>query len=408
MSLVSEAVAKRPLDGLRVADFSRVLAGPYCTRMLADLGAEIIKIEPPEGDVSRRLGPRRGGMSGYYMQQNCGKQNVSLDLKNPRGRDLALQIIRRCDVLVENFRPGVMAGLGLGPDEVRRGQPELVYCAISGFGATGPARDQRAFAGIAHASTGTLWRQATIMGQRTADSVLALGDTVTGLQATIAILAALALRSRTGEGQFIDMAMHDALLSVQEAANFYLFPEEPSETDFLCSWVYRAADRDIVMPTDPRADWDTLCRVMGQPKLRDDPRYDTPQKRAECLDELEAHIQSWVLEQPDADSVVAALHAAGLPGARVSTLGEALESEQTLARDMTPERPDRSGRHVRVLNSPYRFSDATAGVRGVPAFRGEHNATVLAGLLGLSATEISRLEIDGIISSRLPGGGDKR
>lgn len=405
---MTETARQRPLEGVRVADFSRVLAGPFCTRMLVDLGADVIKIEPPEGDVSRRLGPRRGGMSGYYMQQNCGKRNVSLDLKHPRGRELALEIACHCDVLVENFRPGVMAGLGLGPETVRGLRPELIYCSISGFGATGPRRDQRAFAGIAHATTGMLWRQATIMGQRTTDSVLALGDTVTGLQAAIAILAALALRTRTGCGQFIDMAMHDALLSVQEAANFYLFPDEPGETDFLCSWVYRATDRDVVMPTDPRADWDALCRVMGRPELIHDPRYDTPQKRTACLDELEAHIQSWVLDQRDADQVVAALHAGGLPGARVATLGEALDSEQTAARDMTPEISDRSGRHVRVLNSPYRFSDATAGAHGIPAFRGEDNAAVLGELLGLSNEEIRRLEADGIISSRLPPGAAQR
>jgi CoA:oxalate CoA-transferase len=399
---VPERASPRPLEGTRVADFSRVLAGPFCTRMLADLGAEVIKIEPPQGDVSRRLGARRGGMSGYYMQQNCGKKNISLDLKHPRGRQLALDVVRRCDVLVENFRPGVMAGLGLGPEAIAKLCPGLVYCSISGFGTTGPARDQRAFAGIAHASTGILWRQADIMGLRTTDSVLALGDTVTGLQATIAILAALQLRARTGKGQLIDMAMHDALLSVQEAANFYLFPDQPSETDFLCSWVYRAVDRDVVMPTDPRADWESLCRIMGRPELIDDLRYDTPQKRTACLDELEAHIQSWVLDQPDADHVIAALHAGGLPGAKVSTLGEALDSEQTIGRNMTPEIPDRSGRRVRVLNSPYRFSDATAGVHGVPAFRGEDNEAVLRDLLGFSHDEIRRLEAEGIISSRIP------
>lgn len=392
----------RLLSGVTVLELGQVIAGNFGGVILADLGAEVIKIEPPEGDVSRRLGARRGGMSGYYMQQNCGKRNISVDLKHPRGRELALDVIRHCDVLVENFRPGVMTGLGLGPNVVLTQRPELVYCSISGFGASGPARDQRAFAGIAHASTGMLWRQAQIMGLRTTDSVLALGDTVTGLQATIAILAALQLRTRTGKGQVIDMAMHDALLSIQEAANFYLFPDEPSETDFLCSWVYRATDRDVVMPTDPRADWEALCRVMRRPELISDPRYDTPQKRTACLDELEAHIQSWVLDQPDADHVIASLHAAGLPGAKVSTLGEALDASQTTARDMTPKVSDRGGRQVRVLNSPYRFSDATAGVRGVPAFRGEDNEAVLRDLLGLSWEEIRRLEEEGVISARLP------
>jgi CoA:oxalate CoA-transferase len=399
-----DVAAYRPLDGVRVLDFSRVLAGPFCTRMLCDLGAEVIKVEPPEGDVARKLGPRRGGMSGYYMQQNCGKRNVSIDLKHPRGRELALELAGVSDVVVENFRPGVMAGLGLGADVLCAASPRLVYCSISGFGAIGPWADQRAFAGIAHATTGMLWRQATITAQPVADSVLALGDTVSGLQAAIAILAALALRARTGRGQIIDMAMHDALLSIQEAANFYLFADEPSQTDFLCSWVYRAADGDVVMPTDPRAHWDAVCMAIGRPELGSDPRYDGIAKRNGRLDELEAHIQSWVLEQPDAATVVRKLHDAGLPGARVSSFAEALESEQTQAREMVRQIDDRSGRTVGVLNSPYRFSNATAGVRGVPAFRGEDNAAVLGEVLGLAADQISALERDGVISSRLPKG----
>lgn len=399
---MSAETSTRPLDGVRVVDFSRVLAGPFCTRMLCDLGAEVIKIEPPEGDVSRRLGQRRRGMSGYYLQQNCGKRNISLDLRHPRGREIAIALTGRSDVLVENFRPSVMSGLGLGPEAMCRAYPRLVYCSISGFGTTGPWSDQRAFAGIAHATTGMLWRQATITGQATTDSVLALGDTVSGLQAAIAILAALTLRARTGGGQFIDMAMHDALLSIQEAANFYLFPEEPRETDFLCAWVYRAADRDVVVPTDPRAHWDAVCRVMGRVDLIDDSRYDTAEKRGECLDELEAHIQGWVLDQPDASTVVAKLHAGGLPGARVLTLGEALDCEQSRTRGMTPEVDDRSGGRVRVLNSPYRFSHATAGARGRAAFRGEDNRGVLAEVLGLGEDEMDALEREGVLSSRLP------
>jgi CoA:oxalate CoA-transferase len=400
---MGDAAERRPLAGLRVLDFSRVLAGPFCTRMLCDLGAEVIKVEPPEGDVSRRLGPRRGGMSGYYMQQNCGKRNVSLDLKHPRGRALAAELASRSDVLVENFRPGVMGALGLGQERLRRANPRLVYCSISGFGTTGPWSKRRAFAGIAHATTGMLWRQATISGQPTSDSVLALGDTVTGLQATVAILAALSLRERTGAGQFIDMAMHDALLSIQEAANFCLFGDEPRETEFLSAWVYRAADRDVVVPTDPRAHWSEMCRVMRRPDLAIDPRYDSPEKRAACLDELEGWIQSWVLDQADADTVVAKLDAGGLPGARVLTLTEALSCEQTRARDMTVEADDRTGRRVPVLNSPYRFSDSVAGLRGQPAFRGEDNESVLRDVLGLSADEIAALTREGVISSRLPG-----
>ena len=393
----------RPLDGIRVADFSRVLAGPFSTRMLADLGADVIKIEPPDGDLSRRLGPRRAGMSGYYMQQNTGKRNVSIDLKAERGRDLAIALVGRCDVVVENFRPGVMDALGLGAAHLRELYPRLVYCSISGFGNSGPWRERRAFAGIAHSTTGVLYRQAHAWSMEPRDSVLALGDTVTGLQATIAILSALRLREKTGRGQTIDMAMHDALLSVQEAASFYLFPDGASEHDFLCSWVYRCGEEHVAMPTDPRADWDVMTELMGRPELARDERYDTYAKRAERLDELEAHIQDWVMDQDDADTVVAALDRAGLPGARIMRMSEALDCEQTRARGMTREIEDRSGARVRVLNSPYRFSEAEAGVRGRPAFRGEDNRAVLRDVLSMNDAEVDALERDGVISARLPG-----
>ncbi len=396
---------RHPLNGIRVADFSRVLAGPFCTRILCDLGADVIKIEPPSGDLSRFLGPRRRSMSGYYMQQNCGKRNVSIDLKTERGRELAEGIIDHCDILVENFKPGVMDDLGLGHETVRAKRPELIYCSVSGFGHEGPWRDRRAFAGIAHATTGTLYRQLAISGAPAFDSVLAVGDTVSGLQATIAIMAALELRRRTGRGQFIDMAMHDSLLAIQECANFYLFPDEGTEHDFLCSWVYPCNGRLIAMPPDPRAHWDRLTAVMGRPDLADDERYDTPAKREAKLDELEAHIAGWVADQESADQVVARLEAAGFPGAKIMTMGEALDSEQTRVRNMTPQVDDRSGRATRVLNSPYRFVDelpAEAGVRGVPAFRGEDNAEVFEELLGFGKSDLDDLERDGVISTRLP------
>ncbi len=391
-----------PLKGIRVADFCHVLAGPFCTRLLTDLGADVIKIEPPAGDVARRLGRRRRGMSGYYMQQNCGKRNLSIDLKSSRGRELAAAVVSRCDVLVENLRPGVMSSLGLGSETLCKADPMLIYCSISGFGSTGPWKEQRAYAGIAHATTGMLSRQSMTSGQPLTDSVLALGDSVAGLQATIAILGALHLRLSAGHGQFIDMAMHDALLSIQEAANFHLFGEGGSERDFLSSWVYHCADQHLVWPTDPRVNWQEIAELIGRPELASDIRYDSYEKRAARLDELEAHIQAWIAAQDDADSVVLILQQAGLPGARVLTLAEALECEQTRARQMVQDVPDRSGRSVAVLNSPYRYSRATAGIRGVPAFRGEDNRYVLTELLGLGESELDELERTAVISSRLP------
>jgi CoA:oxalate CoA-transferase len=397
-SLPSTASSPWPLAGLRVADFSHVLAGPFCTRILADLGADVVKIETPDGDLSRRLGGRRGGMSGYFMQQNCGKRNVSIDLRTAAGRAVACDLACASDVVVENFRPGVMDGLGLGQAALRERNPRLVYCSISGFGHDSPKRTERAFAGVVHAATGLIDRQARAFGQQPVDSVFAVGDTVTGLQAALAIVAAVHLRERTGEGQHIDMAMHDALLALQEAANFVLFGG--TETDFLCAWVYPCRGRNVVIPSDPRANWDVLCSLMSRPGLLTDPRYDTYAKREACLPELERIVGEWVAAQPGADDVVAACHARGLAAARVQTLSEALASEQVRARRMTVPCDDRSGGTAEVLNSPYRFSNATAGVHGRAAFRGEHNEEVLVEWLGRDDGD--RLAEAGVVSSRLP------
>lgn len=392
----------RPLESIRVADFTHVLAGPFCTRVLCDLGAEVIKVETPGGDLARRLGARRGGMSGYFMQQNCGKQNVSLDLRQSEGRDLALDLIEKSSIVVENFRPGVMDGLGLGWEAAKQRNPGLVYCSISGFGHNSPLRDQRAFAGVAHAATGILDRQSKAWQTEPQDSVLAIGDTVSGLQATISILAALRLAEQTGRGQWIDIAMHDALLAIQEAANFHLFSDETTQYDYLCAWLYPCRDQWVVVPSDPRSDWLRLCAVMERTDLAEAERYASFDQRVALRAELEGHLGQWVAGHTDADQVVAKLHAGGLAAARVLSMSDALGSEQTRARQMTVPRDDRNGGQIEVLNSPYRFSDAESGVRGKPAFRGEDNRAVFGDLLGRSAKELARLEAIGVLSDRLP------
>ena len=391
-----------PLGNIRVADFTRVLSGPSCTRVLTDLGAEVVKVEPPDGDMARRLGRRRSGMSGYFMQQNCGKLNVSIDLKSNAGRDLARELVAASDVLVENYRPGVMASHGLGPDELLAEFPRLIYCSISGFGHSGPWKDRRAFAGIVHATTGVLHRQAYVSGGAVTDSPLAIGDTVTGLHAVIAVMAALRHRDQTGEGQWIDLAMHDSLLSVQEAANFHLFADDGSDTDFLSSWIYRCDDEHVAMPTDPRAHWAELTAVMDRPELLTSPLYATVEARNQRLDELEALIQAWVSEQTSAADVVRRLEEADLPGAVVLRLSEALDSPQTVEREMTPLADDRSGNQVRVVNTPYRFSKSESGLRGTPAYRGEDNREVLLRILGKTEAQFQALSDAGVISDRCP------
>ncbi|MFT4571882.1 MAG: crotonobetainyl-CoA:carnitine CoA-transferase CaiB-like acyl-CoA transferase [Hyphomicrobiaceae bacterium] len=392
----------RPLDSIRVADFTHVLAGPFCTRILCDLGADVIKVETPGGDLSRRLGPRRGGMSGYFMQQNCGKRNVSIDLRQPEGKALALELIAASDVVVENFRPGAMDGLGLGWKDAQAVNERVVYCSISGFGHASPLRDQRAFAGIAHATTGMLARQAQAWKTAPQDSVLAVGDTVTGLQATIAVLAALRVAESTGKGQWIDLAMHDALLAIQEAANFHSFGSDSDEYDFLCSWLYPCGEDWVVLPSDPRADWPRLCSVMNRPDLAAEPRYSSYEERVGLLQELETHVAQWIEAFSSGDAAVKFLHAKGLAAARVMTMSEALESEQTRARNMAPQCDDRNGGTVPVLNSPYRFSESESGVTGRAAFRGEDNKAVFCGLLGHSDDDVQRLVQQGVLTDRIP------
>ena len=211
-----------PLDGVTVLDFSRVLAGPHAGRMLADLGADVIKVEPPEGDMSRFAYPRRASIATYFTQQNCGKRNLSLDLKHPAAVELLLQLADQADVVLENFRPGVMDRLGLGQEALRGRNPRLVYCSITGYGHTGPWTGRRAYAPVVGAESGLTWLQGVSRGGDFANDPLSHGDVYAGLQGVAAILAALFQRERTGQGQWVELSMAEALLCVNEHVHWEL------------------------------------------------------------------------------------------------------------------------------------------------------------------------------------------
>src|ERR1700740_2309869 len=204
-----------PLTGIRVVDFGRVLAGPHCAQTLLDLGAEVIKIEPPSGDLSRQAFPRDGEISGYYAQQNAGKRNISIDLNIAGAREIALRLCDRADVVLESFRPGTLAAFGLGYDDVAARNPQVVYASITGYGQHGPWRARSAYAPTIQAETGITSITAAQFGELRTDS-LSHADVYTGLHAAIAILAALQHRSRTGQGQYVDVAMAAVMLDVNE------------------------------------------------------------------------------------------------------------------------------------------------------------------------------------------------
>ena len=201
----SSAQGNRPLEGVRVLDFTRVLSGPHATRMLADLGAEVIKVEPPMGDLTRFATPRINSQSSYFTQQNVGKKNISLDMTKPEAVEILKQLIARCDVVIENFRPGVMKKMGLDYEALRSSNPRLIYASISGYGATGPWVTRRAYAPVVNAETGITKFQGDVRGGQYANDPHSHGDVYTALEASAAVLAALYQREHTQCGQYIDV-----------------------------------------------------------------------------------------------------------------------------------------------------------------------------------------------------------
>jgi crotonobetainyl-CoA:carnitine CoA-transferase CaiB-like acyl-CoA transferase len=395
-----------PLDGVRVLDFSLVMSGPHCTRMLVDLGADVVKVEPPDGDLTRFFRPRAGSMALYHAQQNCGKRNLSADLRRPEAVELMLRLVERVDVLVENFRPGVMDRLGLGHAAVSARNPRLVYASISGFGQRGASAGRRAYADIIHAEMGMT--EMLERRQRDHDNPFNHADTYTGLECLAGVLAALYQRERTGRGQHVDVAMAETLLSVNEWASRELAgaAEDPySPAGGRATPVLTTADGRRVVVTGnlvTRGVFESWCACMGRPELLEDPRFATGEGRLENRGALLETLQEWAggIESPEA--LERALAPSRLATGVVRSVAEAGASGWARERGAVVEVDDRSGGRLPLPNSPWRFSGAATGVRGVPAYRGEHNREVLGDLLGLDAAEVDALEAAGVLSSRLP------
>ncbi len=398
-----------PLDGVRVLDFSLVMSGPHCTRMLVDLGADVIKVEPPDGDLTRFFRPRAGSIALYHAQQNCGKRNVSADLRRPGAVALMLRLVERVDVVVENFRPGVMDQLGLGYAAASARNPRLVYASISGFGQRGPDAGRRAYADIVHAEMGMT--EMLGRGDRPPDTPFNHADTYTGLECLAGVLAALYQRERTGRGQHVDVAMAETCLAINEWASRELIggAEDPfSPAGGAATPMLTTADgRRAVVTGNPvtRGVFESWCAVMRRPDLAADPRFATAEARLQNRDALVAIIAEWAATVESPEALEAALDPVRLAVGVVRTVEEAGSGEWARARGAVVEVDDRSGGRLRLPNSPWRFSAAASGVRGVPAWRGEHNREVLGELLGLDGGEVDALEADGVLSSRPPRRG---
>jgi CoA:oxalate CoA-transferase len=390
---------KAPLDGIRVLDFSIMLAGPYCARLLADVGADVIKIEPPEGDDMRLRAPLRDGNSAYFGQLNAGKRSLALDLKSAEAIRLVHQLVAEADILVENFRPGVMDRLGLGYDALRKINPRLIYCSISGYGQTGPAAERAAYAMIVHAESGfdrSLMRYAGDR-ERPATGAIFVADLLGGIFGYSAIQTALVQRTRTGEGQRIDVALMDCMLNLlvyelQEAQ----FPVEASRPTY---GPVRTRDGDILIaPITPR-NFTALCEVTGQPELRSDPRFNTVPARGANWTAMMQVIERWT-ERHTVEQCMTALDKAGVPAAVYRDPGAALSDPHLLQRGAFASIADKAGAFTGV-NAPWKMSGAdTAMKREIPGI-GAHRDEVLSRTLGLSADAIAKLAATGAFGKAL-------
>ncbi|TXH96867.1 MAG: CoA transferase [Pseudorhodobacter sp.] len=349
----------KPLEGLRILDLTRVMAGPFCTALLADLGAEIIKLEPPQGDDYRHIGPFVQGESALFTLMNRGKQSIVLDLKDPAQQATARAIALQCDVVVENFRPGVASRLGLGP-ELRTDKPALIYASISGFGQTGPAADLPAYDLVAQAMSGLMAANGEEGGAPLKVGE-AYGDLMAGLYASWAILAALHARTKTGEGSTIDVAMFDALFSLlptSHAVQFYagrtpirVGNRHPLSTPFGC---YQCADGQAVIAVLGDRQWQGLCSLLARPDLATDPALASDEGRTAQEPRIRQAIESFTGTRRAAE-VVALLSAAGIPTAEVQSLAEAAASPHAVHRALVTDLPHPVLGVAKTVGQPVRF-----------------------------------------------------
>ena len=351
-----------PLAGIVVVDLTRVLAGPFCTMLLSDLGARVIKVENPRGgDDSRAYGPFINGKSGYFIAQNRGKESIALDLKQEDDRAILHRLLKRADVLIENFRPGTMARLGLGPDELKKLYPQLIFASTSGFGQTGPYADRPAYDIIAQAMGGIM----SITGHEGSEPTrvgASIGDLGAGLFTALGIVSALHHRNRSGEGMSVDVAMLDSQLALLEnaIARYYstgkppkpLGARHPSIAPFEA---YRTSDGHVVIACGNDSLFRTFCDVIERPHLADDPRFATNAKRSENVLALKEALETFLTGKPSAHWLEL-FNRTGIPSAPINDVEQAINDPQVRHRKVVLPVADESVAPLEVAGSPIKFS----------------------------------------------------
>lgn len=394
------------LEGVKVLDLTRVVAGPACTRTLADYGAEVWKIEPPDGDLMRRGVPKPGGVSLMFAQQNAGKRHLCIDLRQDDGGQLVLDMARHADVVVENYRPGVAARLGLGYEAIQAVNESIVYCSISGYGQTGTARNRRAYAPVIHAELGLLALNARERGTDPMPESVSHADFAVGSQAASAILAALFNREKTGQGCHIDVSMAETMLATNEYAAVEInggFGEEISPFRPGKAAVVKLKDGTFVqIPGNPTSWIFGMAKALDRTDVLHARGWQSPKDTQDQANEVKALMQTWAQEFASVEAFEAALDSARVPLGTVKAVADIPGEAWAKERDVFVE-IDINGERRSIPRSPVRFNAQLAGpseAAGQGAtLRGGHNRSTLKAVLGISDAEVDRLEAANVLQS---------
>lgn len=398
-----------PLEGVRVLDLTRALAGPYCTMMLGDLGADVIKVERPgRGDDSRGWGPPFAGEpygpypgeSAYFIAVNRNKRSLTANLKSPEGQQVMRRLAGVSDILVENFRAGVLDRMGLGYEELHGLNPRLVYCSISGYGRTGPYAERPGYDVIIQAEGGMMAITGPEEGPPSRVGV-PIVDITAGMFAATAVLAALRARDLTGEGQLVDVSLLDTQVALlaNVASNYLVGGAEPrrlgnAHPNIAPYEAFPARDRWFALAAANERQWAVLCDVIGRPELKDDPRFATNGARVSNRPELVTVLND-VFAARDADEWLPDLREAGVPCGPINTVPDVFDHPQAQARDLALETEHPTAGPVRLTGFPYKLSQTPAEVRQPPPLLGQHTEEVLTELLDYTAAEVAGLREQG-------------